>query len=199
MDEMAAAIGQSPVAFRLAHLIDPRARAVLKQIDSLCGGVEAAVADDVGRGLALARYKNSQTYAAVVAEVRVDPITASVQVPRLWIVADAGRVVDSDGLVNQLEGGAVQALSWTLKERVRYTATDIETQDWDSYPVLRFDEVPEVVTRLIDRPDQPSLGAGEAVQGPAAAALANAVFSACGLRVRDLPLDADALRRAAAS
>jgi CO/xanthine dehydrogenase Mo-binding subunit len=192
MDELAALTEQAPVAFRLAHLRDPRARAVLEAVDELCGGVTGP------RGVALARYKNRQTYAAVVAEVDVDLETAVVRVPRLWIAADAGRVVDPDGLVNQLEGGAVQALSWTLKERVRFDAADIGSEDWDSYPVLRFDEVPSVTTRLLDRPDQRSLGAGEATQGPAAAALANAVFAACGLRVRDMPLDPDRLRQVAA-
>lgn len=193
MDELAALAGKSPVAFRLDHLDDPRARAVLEAVDDLCGGVTGP------RGVALARYKNQQTWAAVVAEVEVDEARADVRVPKLWIAADAGRVVDPDGLINQLEGGAVQAASWTLKERVRFDSQDIDSEDWDSYPVLRFDEVPEIVTRLVDRPDQPSLGAGEATQGPAAAAIANAVFAACGVRVRDMPLDAEALRRAAAA
>jgi CO/xanthine dehydrogenase Mo-binding subunit len=180
------------VAFRLAHLRDPRARAVLEAVDELCGGVTGP------RGVALARYKNRQTYAAVVAEADVDLETAVVHVPRLWIAADAGRVVDPDGLVNQLEGGAVQAMSWTLKERVRFDADDIASEDWESYPVLRFDEVPSVTTRLLDRPGERSLGAGEATQGPTAAALANAVFAACGLRVRDMPLDPHRLRQVAA-
>ncbi len=192
MDELAALANRPPVAFRLAHLSDPRARAVLQAVDELCGGVTGP------RGVALARYKNKAAYAAVVAEVAVDLDRALVRVPRLWIAADAGRVVDADGLVNQLEGGAVQAISWTLKECVRFDADDIHSEDWDSYPVLRFDEAPMVVTRLVDRPEERSLGAGEATQGPAAAALANAVHAACGLRVRDMPLDPEQLRQAAA-
>lgn len=116
----------------------------------------------------------------------------------MWIAADAGRVVDPDGLVNQLEGGAVQALSWSLLERVRFDAEDLHSEDWQSYPVLRFDAVPQVETRLLDRPERPSLGAGEATQGPTAAALANALYAACGVRVRDLPLDPEQLRQAAA-
>ncbi len=192
MDELAALAGRSPVEFRLEHLADPRARAVLEAVDALCGGVSGP------RGVAVARYKNRQTYAAVVAEVEVDLDTAQVRVPTLWIAADAGRVVDPDGLINQLEGGAVQSLSWSLKERVRFSTADIESEDWDSYPVLRFDEAPVVVTRLLDHPGERSLGAGEATQGPTAAALANAVFAATGLRVRDLPLDPERLREAAA-
>ena len=93
----------------------------------------------------------------------------------------------------------MQAVSWTLNERVRFDRQDIDSEDWDSYPVLRFDEIPEIVTRLVDRPDEPSLGAGEATQGPTAAAIANAVFAASGVRVRDMPFDTDGLRRAAAS
>ncbi|HEX7035877.1 MAG TPA: molybdopterin cofactor-binding domain-containing protein [Pseudomonadales bacterium] len=193
MDELALLAGRDPVTFRLEHLADPRARAVLEAAATLCGGVTGP------RGVALARYKNRQTYAAVVVEVEVDPTTAAVRVPKVWIAADAGRVVDPDGLINQLEGGAVQALSWTLKERVRFRSDDIESEDWVSYPVLRFDETPEVITRLLDRPEQPSLGAGEATAGPTAAALANAVFAACGVRVRDMPLDAERLREAAAA
>lgn len=192
MDELAALAGQPPVAFRLAHLCDQRARAVLEAVDELCGGVTGP------RGVALARYKNRQTYAAVVAEAEVDLDAAVVRVPRLWIAADAGRVVDPDGLINQLEGGAVQSVSWTLKERVRFDAADIQSEDWETYPVLRFDEAPSVVTRLLDHPAERSLGAGEATQGPTAAALANALHAACGLRVRDLPLDPEHLRRAAA-
>lgn len=192
MDELAVLAGQPPVAFRLAHLGDHRARAVLEAVDELCGGVTGP------RGVALARYKNRQTYAAVVAQVDVDPETAVVRVPSLWIAADAGRVVDPDGLINQLEGGAVQAVSWTLKERVRFGETDIDSEDWESYPVLRFDETPEVTTRLLDRPEARSLGAGEATQGPTAAAVVNAVYAACGLRVRDMPLDPDRLKQVAA-
>lgn len=191
MDELATLSGQTPLAFRLAHLRDPRARAVLEAVVELAGGLDGP------RGVALARYKNRQTYAAVVVEAEVDADSAMVRVPRLWIAADAGRVVDPDGLVNQLEGGAVQALSWTLKEQVHFASDDIYGNDWSSYPVLRFDEVPDVVTRLLDRPEQRSLGAGEATQGPAAAALANAVCAASGVRVRDMPLDPDRLRQAA--
>lgn len=192
MDELAARAGAGPVEFRLAHLADPRARAVLQEVEALCGGVTG------NRGVALARYKNRQAYAAVVAEVQVDVETAAVTVPRLWIVADAGRIVDPDGLENQLAGGAIQALSWSLMERVRFDARDIHSDDWETYPILRFDAAPRVCTRLIDYPALPSVGAGEATQGPAAAALANAVAAATGIRVRDLPLDPEQLRAAAA-
>ena len=147
-----------------------------------------------GRGIGFARYKNQQCYAAVIVEVDVDLESAAIRVNRVWIAADAGRVVDPDGIVNQLEGGAVQSLSWTLKEAVTFDRDGVTSVDWDSYPILRFSEVPAVTTELIDRPRLRSLGAGEATQGPTAAAVANAVAAATGIRVRTLPMTPERLR-----
>ncbi len=193
MDELAHAAGVDPADFRRRHLgHDPRAQAVLEAVLKLCGGLAG------NRGLGLARYKNRQCCAAVVAEVTVDFETAEIRVPRLWIAADAGRVIDPDGLTNQLEGGAVQALSWCLKEAVSFDADGaVANRDWSSYPILRFSEVPQVETVLLDHPELEPLGAGEATVGPASGALANAVFAATGLRVRDLPLTPDRLREVA--
>ena len=132
-------------------------------------------------------------------EVAVDEERAEIRVEHLWIAADAGRVIDPDGLRNQLEGGAVQAISWCLKEAVEFDENGaVVNRDWQSYPILRFREVPQVKTVLLDRPEAEPLGAGEATVGPASGALANAVFAATGLRVRDLPLTPDRLRRVAA-
>ena len=194
MDELAHAAGVDPADFRRRHLgHDPRALAVLEAVLKLCGGLAG------NRGLGLARYKNRQCCAAVVAEVSVDIETAEVRVLRLWIAADAGRVIDPDGLVNQLEGGAVQALSWCLKEAVAFDAEGaVTSRDWSSYPILRFSEIPQVETVLLDHPELDPLGAGEATVGPASGALANAVFAATGLRIRDLPLTPDRLREVAA-
>jgi nicotinate dehydrogenase subunit B len=201
MDELAVASGQDPAAFRLRHLTDSRATAVVEKVVEMAGGLVVSASGDGeiarGRGLGFARYKNMQTYAAVIAEVEVNLTRAGILVRRLWIAADAGRVIDPDGLVNQLEGGAVQSLSWTLKEAVRFDADAVTSTDWETYPILRFSEVPEVTTVLIDRPEHRPLGAGEATQGPAAGALANAVFAATRLRVRDLPLTPQRLRDAA--
>ena len=113
------------------------------------------------------------------------------RVRRLTLAVDVGRVVNPDGVRNQIEGGAVQATSWTLKERVRFDRTRITSTDWESYPILRFSETPAVDVVLLDRPDQPSLGSGEASQGPTAAAIGNAVADALGVRVRDLPITAE--------
>ena len=194
MDELALAAGVAPDAFRRRHLAhDPRALAVLDAVLELAGGLDGP------RGLGIARYKNRQCCAAVVAEVAVDGERALVRVENLWIAADAGRVIDPDGLRNQLEGGAVQAVSWCLKEAVEFDETGaVANRDWERYPILRFSEVPEVKTVLLDRPESEPLGAGEATVGPASGALANAVFAATGLRVRDLPMTPDRLRRVAA-
>jgi CO/xanthine dehydrogenase Mo-binding subunit len=189
MDELAATAGRDPVAFRLAHLTDPRAEAVIEAVVELSGGLAAPGGVDApGRGIAFARYENMKTYVAVVVEVEVVARTGEVRVSRAWIAADAGEVIDPDGLTNQLEGGLVQAASWTLKERVEFGPDGVATRDWEQYPILRFSEVPEIETRLIDRPGRRSLGAGEATTGPTPAAIANAVFQATGARLRDLPL-----------
>ena len=195
MDELAHAAGIGPDEFRRRHLRhDSRALAVLEAVLAACGGLEGS------RGMGIARYKNRQCCAAVVAEVDVDEETAAIRVRRLWITADAGRVIDPDGLRNQLEGGAVQALSWCLKEAVAFDAEGaVASRDWESYPILRFSEVPEIETVLVDHPELDPLGAGEATVGPTSAALANAVFAACGLRVRDLPMTPERLRTTAYS
>ncbi|MEJ3749862.1 molybdopterin cofactor-binding domain-containing protein [Actinomycetes bacterium KLBMP 9797] len=182
MDELAAAAGRDPVEFRLAHLTDPRARAV---IEAAAARTPRQPAENAGFGLGYARYKNSGGYCAVVAEVEA---THEIRVRRLTAAVDVGRVVNPDGLRNQIEGGAVQATSWTLKERVRFDRRRVTSVDWEAYPILRFTEAPAVDVVLLDRPDEPSLGAGEAAQGPTAAAIANAVADALGVRVRDLPL-----------
>ena len=193
MDELAFAAGVDPVEFRRQHLAhDKRAIRVLDAVLELSGGLRGP------RGLAIARYKNQQCCVAIVIEASVSD-DACVTVRRVWTAADAGRAVDADGLVNQLEGGTVQALSWCLKEAVTFDADGVTSVDWNSYPILRFSEVPRMETVILDYPGLDPLGAGEATVGPASAALANAVFAAAGVRVRDLPMTPERLRDAAAS
>jgi len=147
-----------------------------------------------GRGVGFARYKNLAAYAAVVAEVEVDE---SVRLLRVWCAADGGLVINPDGAINQLEGGIIQAASWALKEGVRLDGSGISSRDWESYPVLRFSEVPEVTVELVDpTADRPPLGMGEASGGPTVAAIGNAVAHALGARIRDLPLTRDRLMAA---
>lgn len=191
LDELALEAGADPLDFRLAHLADERARHVLREAARL-GGWGEALPEGHGRGLGFARYKDRGAYCAVVAQVEAE---ADVRVRRLTVVADVGLAVAPEGARNQLEGGAVQATSWTVRERVRFDRTRITSDDWESYPILRFAETPEVAAHLVGT-DAPSVGAGEAAQGPTAAAIANAVHDALGVRVRDLPLDAAAVVRA---
>jgi nicotinate dehydrogenase subunit B len=144
---------------------------------------------DRGRGFAFARYKNLAAYCAIAMEVEVERETGEVRVGRIACAVDSGDVVNPDGIRNQIEGGIVQSLSWTLYESVTWDARRITSRDWARYPVVRFPAVPKSLeVDIIDRPLQPFLGTGEASQGPAAAALANAVADAVGLRVREIPL-----------
>ncbi|MDP3318502.1 MAG: molybdopterin-dependent oxidoreductase, partial [Bosea sp. (in: a-proteobacteria)] len=187
MDEIAHEQGEDPLAFRLRHLSDERARTVLERAAANAdwGG---AVAEGRGRGLAFARYKNTGAYCAVVAEI---DLAAEPRATQLWIAVDVGEAINPDGVANQIEGGAVQATSWTLKEEVAFTREEVTSASWESYPILRFGEVPEVTVEIVPRLDLPPLGAGECAQGPTAAALANAVHAALGVRVRQMPITRD--------
>jgi CO/xanthine dehydrogenase Mo-binding subunit len=188
IDELALATGTDPLEFRLAHLADERGRSVLAAAAERAGWTGRVRDGDAGFGLGYARYKEKGAWCAVVAEVEAG---TALRVRRLTLAVDVGRVVNPDGVRNQIEGGAVQATSWTLKERVRFDRTRVTSTDWESYPILRFPETPQVDVVLLDRPDQPSLGSGEASQGPTAAAIGNAVADALGVRVRDLPITAE--------
>jgi CO/xanthine dehydrogenase Mo-binding subunit len=191
MDELAHAAGVDPVDMRLKHLADERGIAVIKAVRERSGfAPKAQRGGSRGMGLGFARYSNEASYAAVVVEVEVDQ---TIKVLRAVAAIDCGRTVNPDGVSNQVEGGVVQAVSWVLKEQVRFDRTRITSRTWDDYPILRFTEAPPVETFIIDRPDEPSLGVGEAVAGPTAAAIANAVFDAIGVRVRDLPLTRERL------
>ena len=203
MDELAHAAGADPLDYRRRHLEDPRTRAVLDAAAERFGWAErtaqtANEAPGTGRGIAVARYKNAKGYCAVAVEARVGD-DATVHLLRAVIAADAGEIVDPDGLAAQLEGGFVQAASWTLLETVAWDRDGITSRDWESYPIIRFDAIPEIETVLVDRPGEPFLGAGEASCGPAGAAITNAVFDATGVRARRLPLTPEHLRAAAAS
>jgi nicotinate dehydrogenase subunit B len=188
MDELADVAGSDPLAFRLAHLRDPRARAVLQAASDKAGWTPGKKGDGRnGRGLAFCRYKSIGMYAAAVVDVEVDRKTGVVKVPRVVMAADIGRVVNPDGAKNQLEGGIVQAVSLTLKEQVAFDRREITSRDWLGYPILTFPEVPSVEVVLMDRND-PSLGAGEGSLPPTSAALANAFAHATGRRLRELPM-----------
>jgi CO/xanthine dehydrogenase Mo-binding subunit len=185
MDELAAERGENPLAFRLRYLKDERARGVLQAAAKRAGWTEWKRREGAGHGIAFARYKNFGAYCAVAAEVEGN---ADIRVRRLVVAVDVGEVVNPDGVANQMEGGAIQATSWTLKEAVRFDRQRITSDTWESYPILHFSEVPAVEVEIVNRPEERSLGAGEAAHPPTAAAIGNAVFDALGVRVRDLPI-----------
>lgn len=198
MDELAQAAGADPVAFRLAHLEDARARAVIKAAAEMAEWSAVRATPDTGRGIAFARYKNMGGYLAVVAQVAVDRTSGRIRVLRADAAVDCGEVINPDGLTNQVEGGIIQSTSWTLLEEVAFAPEGILSEDWATYPILAFPDVPAVAVRLLDRPGEAPLGAGEVAQGPMAAAIANAVHDAVGIRLRELPFLPDRVHAAIA-
>ena len=197
MDELAAMAGADPVAFRLAHLSDPRAKAVIDAVAKHADWRPGAPGGNgSGRGFGFAKYKNQMAYVAVVADVDVDRDTGTVRVRSVWAAVDTGEVISPDGVRNQTEGGIIQAISWSTKEQVRFDRTRILSRDWSGYPILAFPEVPAIEITVIDRPGERALGIGEASCGPAAAAVANAVAHATGQRFHDMPLSPDRVRSA---
>ena len=196
MDELALAAGADPVAFRLAHLSDPRARRVVEEAAAMSGWAARDAdegGDGTGFGIGFARYKGTSGYCAAVAEVTAE---TSISLRRLWLAVDVGRVINPDGVINQVEGGAIQSASWALRERVRFDRTRITSVTWENYPILRFTEVPGVAVRIVAAPGEPATGAGELAQGPVAGAIGNALSAAVGVRVRDLPLTTEQVTRA---
>jgi CO/xanthine dehydrogenase Mo-binding subunit/aerobic-type carbon monoxide dehydrogenase small subunit (CoxS/CutS family) len=188
MDEAARAADQDPLQFRLRYLQDARARAVLiAAAEGSAWADRSQLPAQHGRGLAFARYKNQAIYLAAVVDVEVRSDPFDIRLLKVVIAADAGQIVDADGIANQLEGGFIQAASMALYERVTYDDTDIHSLDWESYPILRFGNSPAIKTILLDRPGQPFLGTGEGATGPAPAAIANAVAHAGGGRLRQIP------------
>ena len=199
IDEVAGAHGADPVEYRLRHLRDARARAVIERTAALAmwqatpardtQGAKVAVAPGVlkGRGIGFAKYKNLAAYCAVIADVSVDTRSGELRVERATSAVDAGLVINPDGLRNQIEGGLIQSASWTLLEQVAHNATQLLARSWADYPILRFPQVPTVTVELINRPLERALGVGEGAQGPMAAAIANAFAQATGRRLRDLP------------
>src|SRR3954471_3515202 len=189
LDELAAERGVDAVAFRLRHLSDPRSREVIQSVARRASW-KPRKQPGVGYGIGFARYKNSGAYCAVGAESEA---AEDIRGRRLTIAVDVGEAINPDGVINQIEGGAIQAVSWVLKEQVRFDRERITSNTWSSYPILRFSEVPEVEVEVIARPELDPVGAGEAAHGPITAAIANAVFDCLGVRVRNLPITRDSL------
>lgn len=187
LDEIATLRGEDPIEFRLCRLRDDRANDVIRAAARRAKW-KPEKRSGVGYGIAFARYKNTGAYCAAIAEIEG---AEDIHVKRLTLAVDVGEAINPDGVINQIEGGAIQATSWVLKERVRFDRTRIISASWTDYPILTFSEVPAVDVEIIQRPEIEPVGAGEAAHGPVTAAIANAVYDCLGVRVRDLPITRD--------
>ena len=186
MDEVALELGEDSLEFRKKHLTDPRSLALLDQLAKMANWSERdQLPEGTGLGMGFARYKNSGAYCGVMVQLRAEE---KIYIDHVWSVCDAGEIINPDGLMNQIEGGIIQSISWTLKEMVTWDKEGVTSATWDTYPILNFDEVPQVEVQLLNQPGKPSLGGGEASAGPTAAAIANALVQALGIRARHLPL-----------
>lgn len=189
MDELAKKAGEDPFEFRIAHLTDERAVATIRKIQEITE--KEHLEEDEGIGFAFSRYKNNTAYASIAAKVKVDQASGKLTLLKMWAVGDVGQIINLDGIINQFEGGMIQAASWTLKEQVTFEGTQITSNNWISYPIFRFDEIPEVEVVMIDRPELPAEGGGEVSMPPTGAAIANAVYRACGKRIYNLPITSE--------
>ncbi|MEE4409046.1 MULTISPECIES: molybdopterin cofactor-binding domain-containing protein [unclassified Serratia (in: enterobacteria)] len=210
IDELANAAGVDPLEYRLRYLNDERAIELMRSTAERAGWtphtepMQTPAEDGVlrGRGFAYARYIHSKfpgfgaAWAAWVADVAIDKASGEVAVTRIVVGHDAGMMVNPDGVRHQIHGNVIQSTSRVLKERVTFEESTISSKEWGAYPILTFPEVPEVDVVMMPRPYDPPLGAGESASVPSAAAIANAVFDATGIRFRELPITADRLREA---
>lgn len=198
LDELALAARVDPLAFRLAHMEDERARAVMTEVTRRFGWLRRPKGDGRrGCGMAFARYKNIGAYCAIAMEIEVERETGAITVHRVQAAVDAGQPASPDGIRNQVEGGIIQSLSWAMFEAVTFDESKRTSFDWGTYPIMRFQDVPgEIDVHVMDRPGLPFLGSGETAQGPASAALANALADATGARLRDLPLTPEKVKAA---
>ena len=193
-----------PLEFRLRHLSDPRAQAVLQAAAKRASWISRPSPQKVrpgtginnGRGIAFVQYDRTEAYVAAVAEIEVNQADGQVRVKRVVVAHDCGFIINPDGLRNQIEGNVIQATSRTLKEEVKYDGSMLTSLDWISYPILRFSEIPEITIELINRSDQPAVGAGEATTSAIPAAIANAIFDATGVRLRTVPFTPDRVKAA---
>jgi CO/xanthine dehydrogenase Mo-binding subunit len=194
IDELAEAAGADPLQYRLQMLKLPRGAHVLNRVADLCGWkARGAAGEGQGKGLAFCIHRNRGAFVACAADVGTD---TEVRVKKVWCVADAGLIVNPDGAKNQIEGGIVMAVSWMLKEQVRLAGEGIQSRSWEDYPILRFDEVPEIEIELVEARQYPPYGIGEISSGPAMAAVGNAVAHALGFRIRDLPFTRERIAEA---
>jgi len=201
-DMLAAAARRDPVEFRLQGLSDPRGIEVIRRAAALIGWQPrpspARDATGIGRGFAYVHYKHNESYVALAMEAAVDKVSGAIRVRRVACAHDCGLVINPGALRTQIEGNIVQTLSRTLFEAVAFDHSRVTSIDWASYPILRFPDAPEILIDIVNRPQEPPLGAGEASATPVPAALANAVFDAVGARLTTVPFTKERVRAALA-
>lgn len=186
MDELAAQAGIDPFDFRIMHLEDKRAIEVLERLKRTVNTLPKE--KHAGMGIGFSRYKNSAAYIAIAAQVKVHPSTFKITPVKLWAVVDVGEVISLDSVINQIEGGMIQATSWTLFEEVGFEQKTVNSRNWASYPIIRFNDIPEVAVEVISRPNEKLQGVGEIAMCATPGAIANAINRACGKRIRNLPV-----------
>jgi nicotinate dehydrogenase subunit B len=202
MDELAAAAGMDPIQFRTKHLTDARAKAVLAAAAEKFGwqprpSPQRSSQGNVVTGRGVSLGIRGGTYVGNVAEVEVDRRTGAVRVLRFVMAHDCGLVINPLGLTQTLQSNVVQTLSRTMTEEVRFDRSAVTSVDWATYPIARMSDVPPAIDIvLVNRPEVPATGAGEAGTRALAAAVANAVFDAVGARMRQVPITAAKVKAA---
>jgi nicotinate dehydrogenase subunit B len=211
IDELAEAAHVDPLAFRLRHLPDERAAALLEAVAVRAGWTARTRPRERnrrgerllrGRGIAYARYVHSKfpgfgaAWSAWIVDLDVDGETGEIRVERVTVGQDTGMMINPDGVRHQIHGNVIQTVSRVLRERVRITDGVIASREWGSYPMLNFTEVPAVDVVLMPRQGEPPLGAGESASVPGPAAIANALYDATGIRFYDVPFTPDLVRAA---
>jgi nicotinate dehydrogenase subunit B len=194
MDELAAAAKVDPLEFRRKYLDDKRGLELLDRLAALAKWEKRPSPQQTanggttkGRGISYVKYELVRTYIGAVAEVEVERASGAIRVTKFYVVHDCGQIINPDGLKNQIEGNVIQTVSRTLLEEVKFDRSQVTSLDWESYPILKFPQVPEIVIELIDRPTEKPWGAGEPSAAVIPSAIANAVFDATGVRLRSIP------------
>ncbi len=210
VDELAAAAGVDPVAYRVGLLDDPRATDLIAAVTTKAEWVphithctHGSEGDRAfGRGFAYAVYVHGKfpgtaaAWSAWVTDVTVDRVTGEVDVTRVVVGQDTGLMINPDGVRHQIHGNVIQSASRALKEAVRFDARGVTSREWGAYPIITFPEVPAIDVVMLPRPHEPPLGAGESAAVPSAAAIANAIYDATGVRMRELPFTPERVRAA---